>query len=296
MNLSFRDIEYFLTLAELGHMGRAAAAHGVTQPALSKSLGRLEKETGLTLFERSSRRIWLSASGRAFVEHARLLYAQYQDALQNTSALQAGAAGILRIGATAVTLDSIVAPALRWLMPKRPALKVSLTTGLSDALFEQLRHGSLDLVIAPLYGDGIGELDHQVLMQDTMKIVASKTHPIFETRTFQIAQLQDYGWIVPLAGSSARQTLFRWLIKQGLAQPRVALEVPLVSRGILDIVASTDFISFAPESLLNMDVGSGVAALALVLPQRRKLCLLSRKGSHWTPLMEGFRDAVQTYI
>ncbi|HBP28555.1 MAG: LysR family transcriptional regulator [Advenella sp.] len=296
MNLSFRDIEYFLTLAESGHMGRAAAVHGVTQSALSKSLSRLEKETGLTLFERSSRRIWLNASGRAFVDHARLLYAQYQDALQNTSALQTGAAGMLRIGATAITLDNIVAPALQWLMPKRPALKVSLTTGLSDALFEQVKHGDLDLVIAPIYGDSIAELDHKVLMQDTMKIVASTHHPVFDTPTLHIAELQAYGWIVPLVGSSARQALLHWLNEQGLNEPRVALEVPLVSRGILDIVASTDFISFAPESLLQRDMGSGVAALPIALPQRRKLCLLSRKGAHWTPLMEGFRDAVEHCI
>ncbi|MGO1767501.1 hypothetical protein CAP48_12695 [Advenella sp. S44] len=296
MNLSFRDIEYFLTLAESGHMGRAAATHGVTQSALSKSLSRLEKETGLTLFERSSRRIWLNASGRAFVDHAKLLYAQYQDALQNTSALRTGAAGMLRIGATAITLDNIVAPALRWLMPKRPALKVSLTTGLSDSLFEQVKHGDLDLVIAPIYGDSIAELDHKVLMQDTMKIVASKHHRLFSTPTLHIAELQAYGWIAPLAGSSARQALMHWLTEHGLNEPRIALEVPLVSKGILDIVASTDFISFAPESLLLPDLGSGVAPLPIVLPQRRKLCLLSRKGAHWTPLMEGFRDAVENCI
>ncbi len=296
MNLSFRDIEYFLTLAELGHMGRAAAIHGVSQSALSKSLSRLEAETGLTLFERSSRRIWLSASGRAFVEHARLLYAQYQDALQNTSALQAGAAGLLRIGATAVTLDKLVTPALRWLMPKRPALKVSLTTGLSDALFEQVKHGTLDLVIAPIYTDHVDDLDYQVLMQDTMKIVASKNHPIFHKPILQIAELQHYGWIVPLPGSAARLALFQWLSEKGLSEPRVAMEVPLVSRGILDIVASTDFISFAPESLLKQDIGAGVRALSVTLPQRRKLCLISRQQAHWTPLMDGFRDAVLNCI
>ncbi|HLU03426.1 MAG TPA: LysR substrate-binding domain-containing protein, partial [Advenella sp.] len=102
--------------------------------------------------------------------------------------------------------------------------------------------------------------------------------------------------IVPLVGSSARQALLQWLTEQGLNEPRVALEVPLVSRGILDIVASTDFVSFAPESLLQRDMGPGVAALPVTLPQRRKLCLLSRKGAHWTPLMEGFRNAVENCI
>jgi len=293
MNLSFRDLEYFLTLAELGHMGRAAAVHGITQPALSKSLRRLEEETGLTLFERSSRRLWLSASGLAFVEHARQLHAQYQDALRNTSALQAGHAGLLRIGATGVTLDAIVTPALTWLMPRRPALKACLTVGLSDTLFDQVLHGKLDLVVAPLYGGPATGLDHYVLKQDTMRIVLSARHPLLESAAPQLADTLAFPWILPLAGSSARATLMNCFAEQGLPEPRAAMEVPLISAGILEIVATTQFLSFAPEPLIAQAGGGRISALSFTLPQQRKLCLLARQGASWTPLMEAFRDAVE---
>ncbi len=292
MNLSFRDLEYFLALVEYGHMGRAAAAHGVTQPALSKSLRRLEGETGLALFERSTRQLRLTASGLAFVEHARKLHAQYQDALRHTSALQAGQAGFLRIGATGMTLDRVVTPALAWLMPRRPALKVTITIGLSDDLFDLLVRGRLDAVVAPMYDEQVNELEHYVLQQDNMQIVASTAHPLFKKAKPVLADTQDFNWILPFSNASARVALSRLFVLQGLPEPNMAMEVPLISPGVLDIVASTDLISFAPEPLVTHFGNARVAPLPFTLPVNRKICLFTREGSVWTPLMDAFRSAV----
>jgi DNA-binding transcriptional LysR family regulator len=79
MNLSLRDIEYFLAVVEHGNLDRAAAACGVSQPALSKSLQPLEADTGLALLDRGGRGLRLTSAGLAFREHAQRLWAEYRD-------------------------------------------------------------------------------------------------------------------------------------------------------------------------------------------------------------------------
>ena len=81
MNLSLRDIEYFLAAVEYGNLERAAASFGVSQPALSKSLQRLEADTGLALLDRSGRGLRLTSAGLVFLEHAKRLWAEYRDAM-----------------------------------------------------------------------------------------------------------------------------------------------------------------------------------------------------------------------
>jgi DNA-binding transcriptional LysR family regulator len=295
MNLSFRDVEYFLAIVEAGHVGRAAAACGVTQPALSKSLRRLEDETGLKLFDRSARRIWLSASGLAFSEHARRLHAEYQDALRHTAALQAGHAGLLRVGATGATVDTVVMPALAVLLPRRPALRVSLTTGLSDDLIEGIAHGRLDMAVAPSYRDHAATIDSMTLSSDTLDIVVRRGHPLSKRSKLGLADIRGYPWIAPAAQASARIAFQRLFEDAGMAPPIVAMEIEYVSEGALMVVATTDLISFAPSSMPRKHLGRGIVVLPLRLPIDRKISLLTRRSATWTPLMEAFRQVLAAH-
>ena len=61
--MELRDVEYFAVVAENGHLGRAAEALGISQPALSKSLGRLEAVIGAKLVRRTSKGVELTAEG-----------------------------------------------------------------------------------------------------------------------------------------------------------------------------------------------------------------------------------------
>lgn len=294
MNLSLRDIEYFLVMAQIGHMGRAAAACGVTQPALSKSLRRLEDETGLKLFDRSARRMWLSASGMAFTEHAGRLHAQYQDAVRHASALQAGQAGLLRIGATGATLDTVVMPALAILLPRRPALRVCLTVGLSDDLGASVIQGNLDMAVAPTYATRTASIDSITLFDDALDIVVRQGHPLADKADLSLSDLSSFSWVLPQAQASARQALFSLFERNGGTLPRIAMEVDFISEGTLAVIAATDLISFAPTYLVHSQKIPRVTVLSLPLQATfgRQISLLSRHGSTWTPLMDAFRDTL----
>ncbi|MGE8690347.1 MAG: LysR family transcriptional regulator [Achromobacter sp.] len=292
MNLSLRDIEYFLAAVDHRNLGRAAAACEISQPALSKSLQRLEADTGLALLDRSGRGLRLTSAGLVFLEHARKLWAEYQDAVRHAMELRVGEAGLLRVGATGATVDSFVMSALRLLLPRRPALRIQLTQGLSDDLNEQVASGKLDLAVTPLYADVPATLQQEPILEDRLCVAASRRHPLAARRKLSLRDLQGQRWILPALTSVARKALDARYAEAGLDLPAAALEVEHFSKGTLELLARSDLLAVAPQSALGADRNIVVLPVALGKPLQRHIALISRHAATWSPLMKEFRGAI----
>ncbi|TIL76053.1 MAG: LysR family transcriptional regulator [Mesorhizobium sp.] len=102
--MELRHLRHFLAVAEELHMGRAALRLAMAQPPLSQSIGRLEKELGVKLFERANRRLTLTRAGAAFVEEARASVLHADAALHVARAAHDGEAGEIRIGFVSAAL------------------------------------------------------------------------------------------------------------------------------------------------------------------------------------------------
>ena len=98
--MDLRDIEYFAVIAEHGHLGRAAEALGLGQPALSVSLRRLEKSAEAKLVKRTPKGVELTDVGRALLTHVGRLQLAREDLARELSDLAHGQAGHLRVGTT----------------------------------------------------------------------------------------------------------------------------------------------------------------------------------------------------
>lgn len=292
MNLSLRDIEYFLAAVQHGQLGRAATACGVSQPALTKSLQRLEADTGLILLERGRRGLRLTSAGLAFREHAEKLWAQYRDAVRHAMELRLGETGLLRIGATGATIDAVVMPTLQRLMPRRPALRVQMKQGQSDDVIEQVQSGKLDLAVIPVYSEVLPELFMETIAEDGLCVAARRGHGLAARRKLGLQDLDGQRWILPNPGSRARQALDQRFAEAGLPQPQAALEVQHFSAGTLDLLSHSDLLALMPQSALTPAADLAVLPLALGPSLRRSIVLISRLGVTWSPLMSEFRVAV----
>ncbi|TIL59039.1 MAG: LysR family transcriptional regulator [Mesorhizobium sp.] len=102
--MELRHLRHFLAVAEELHMGRAALRLAMAQPPLSQSIGRLEIELGVKLFERANRRLTLTRAGAAFVEEARASVLHADAALHVARAAHDGEAGEIRIGFVSAAL------------------------------------------------------------------------------------------------------------------------------------------------------------------------------------------------
>ena len=96
--MELRDIEYFEEIAEQRHLGRAAERLGLSQPALSKSLRRLEEAMQVKLFDRNAKGLELTAEGSLLLARARDLRLSLRNVAREVSELSEGRAGHLRIG------------------------------------------------------------------------------------------------------------------------------------------------------------------------------------------------------
>ncbi|ANN76624.1 LysR family transcriptional regulator [Bordetella flabilis] len=295
MDISLRDLSYFLAVVTHGHLGRAASACAVTQPALSKSLKRLEDETGIPLFDRAGRAIRPTSAGLAFAEHARKVVNQYEDAVRHAEGLRAGTGGLLRLGATAATMDTVIMPVLEVLLPAQPGLRVALTLGLSDELPDRVEQGDLDLAVAPADATRGGVLRHEAVGQDVLRLVAGRRNPLFAQKTIGLPDLAGQRWILPKRTSVARQRLDALFAGADQPLPRAVLEVDFISAGALKLVAGTDLLTVAPAALLEDTGETGVAALPVgaVLPLTRDISLLSRRNAVWSPMMKAFRRVLK---
>src|SRR5437762_3912504 len=99
MTFDLRQLKAFTTIVASGSLGRAADALHVTQPALSRTIKRLEDELGAPLFERHAKGMQLTAVGSALLPHATLLQREAEHAREEIDAMRGLAKGTIKVGA-----------------------------------------------------------------------------------------------------------------------------------------------------------------------------------------------------
>ncbi|WP_422367229.1 LysR family transcriptional regulator [Pelagibius sp.] len=142
------DVKSLYTLiaaADCGSFAEAGAQLGISLSAVSLQLRALEKETGLTLFDRRTRPPQLTEEGRSFVARAREVVVHWEALSENLS--RDPARGTLRVGAVHTAVAATLPAALHRLQESRPELSVRLATGLSHDLEEQLRRRIIDCAV-----------------------------------------------------------------------------------------------------------------------------------------------------
>jgi LysR family hydrogen peroxide-inducible transcriptional activator len=145
--LSLRDLEYLDAVARQRHFGRAASECGVSQPALSAQIKKLESVIGIQVFERSPRRVLVTARGEEVLVRTRNILREAQALFDQGRDQQASLSGPFRIGALP-TLGPYLLPSL--IEPLRqawPKLNLIISEDLTDALVEGLRTGTFDAIL-----------------------------------------------------------------------------------------------------------------------------------------------------
>src|SRR5687767_10853041 len=123
--MELRDIEYFAVIAEHGHLGRAAEALGLGQPALSISLRRIETAAGAKLVKRTPKGIELTAVGSALLSHVRRLQLARNDLAREVADLAHGRAGHVRIGSSPANEHTLLPDVCSSLLMETPKVTLS---------------------------------------------------------------------------------------------------------------------------------------------------------------------------
>jgi len=225
MGIQLDDIDYFLSVAEEGQVRKAAQRLGISQPAVTKALQRLEKALGFELFERSVKGMTLTRVAEQFRQRTSNLRGALRDAVKEATDLHLGALGLLRVGVSPLYAQKLFVPAFVQLHRQRPAATVRASVHLNDELWRLLRQGELDLTISSLPTLVPDDLHTIELIHDDICMVVRAGHPLLARRRLKFADLADVHWMLPGPDVAARRHVEARLAQAGLPPPRIALEV-----------------------------------------------------------------------
>lgn len=216
-----RDLEYLLAVERHGSIGKAAEALGLSQPALTKAVQRLEAQVGVTLFERTANGMTATPAGARFVARAQRIALEFDDAMQEMRAIRGGEQGIVRIGYSPTVPNAFVLGACRQLIRERPAARLRLRCRLARELLDLLAAGELDLVVAPEPQQPDPALDTIALFDDRLTVLADAAHPLQRKRALTLADLADQEWLLPEATIPVRHRIDDAFRARGLPAPRL---------------------------------------------------------------------------
>jgi DNA-binding transcriptional LysR family regulator len=171
-----RELRYFLAVSEEQHFGRAAERIGIAQPALSRAIRGLEARLGVTLLERTTRRVALTAAGAALAEEARGVVAAAEAAGRRARRAAETRRRIV-VAAKADGDGGLLGPILTAYGREAEAVEADVLLGGWGEQAEQVRDGRADVGVLHLPFDARG-LDHDVLAEEERLVALPALHPL----------------------------------------------------------------------------------------------------------------------
>tara|TARA_R110000868_G_scaffold119469_1_gene316370 strand:+ start:31419 stop:32279 length:861 start_codon:yes stop_codon:yes gene_type:complete len=222
-----------VAIAEFGHMTRAAESLGVSQPALSAAVRKLEAELGTELFHRTGHGVEPTEAGKVFVEHAQITMRasdQTREAVRSLVGLETGS---IRVGAGATATGYLLPSAIHAVRDEYPGLKFSIREAGSSAVAEGVVSGELDLgiVTLPVVHPRGDELMVIREIGDELLLIVPGDHPLNGRKSFRWTDLEGESVIAFEAGSAVRG-----VIDAAAAAHGVGLAVVMELRSIEAIV------------------------------------------------------------
>jgi DNA-binding transcriptional LysR family regulator len=247
--MELRDIEYFAVVAEHRNVRRASEALGLSPPALSKSLRRLERSMRAKLVERTPKGVALTPVGTALLAQIGRLRVTLRDIKREAEDLSQGHAGHLRIGVGMTTVEDLPEGYIA-LLKEAPNLTGQITVADNDVLVPALCNGELDLIFNVIPDSPYPGCVQEQLFDDVFVVCASVAHRLAKRKRVTLADLVDEQWALSAPGVLNVQHVHRVFQAHGLPPPRVAIEArPIRLR--LEICASTNLLSFNARRMLQ---------------------------------------------
>jgi LysR family hydrogen peroxide-inducible transcriptional activator len=202
-SFTLRELEYAVTVARLRHFGRAAQLCGVSQPALSEQIRKLEAMLGLSLFERGSKSVTVTPRGLPIIVQAERILGEARGLID--LALGAGAlfSGPLELGSIQTLGPYYLPRVLRQVRQAFPDLALRLTEGQTDPLVASLRTGALDALLLAMPVPGPG-LTADGLFFEPFVVVCPRLHPLAELTRIEMSDLSAHDLILLEEGHCLR--------------------------------------------------------------------------------------------
>ncbi|TDE11761.1 LysR family transcriptional regulator [Dyadobacter psychrotolerans] len=241
--LDFR-LKVFHTVAQTLNFNRAAEQLNISQPAVTKHIKELEQLYHTTFFDRSRKQIVLTKPGEILLQHAHLIFEQYQKLEFDLNLLQNKTDGILHIGASTTIAQYVIPAYLAYFHERFPEIKIELTNGNSLVIENLLEEKRIDLGLVE------GAVHHMDLkyvpfLKDEIVLVTRSKNNTFKKRTIESSELSRLPLLTREAGSGTTEIIEDHLPAIGLTNRDLNIHMQLGStESIKNYLACSDTFAF----------------------------------------------------
>jgi DNA-binding transcriptional LysR family regulator len=293
--MELRDIEYFAVVAEHGSIGRAAEALGLSQPALSKSLRRLEESMDAKVVKRTPKGVELTSVGSALLAQVHRLRLTLDDISRETADLSQGRAGHIRIGTAAGFALDLLPTACDAFLKEAPKVTVKITVGDRDASLTGLRNGELDLAIITIQAAHHEDLGKEHLLDEEFVVYVSAGHRLAKRKQLTLADLVHERWVTGFINGPPERRLNQAFEDAGLPPPNIAVETAFLPIRY-HLVAASNLLSFNSTRVVRYAAARlPIRELHVKdLAYTRALGVYYRKDAYLSPAARRFIEMLKT--
>jgi DNA-binding transcriptional LysR family regulator len=261
--MDLRQLRVLLAVIEKGSLGRASEWLNTSQPAVTKTIQRLEEELDVSLFDRDARGMRPTQFAECLATHARSISIGFSQAIDDVKSLKRGAKGIVTIGSPPLVATEILPPVVVGLVKEHPGLRVRVITA-SDAVSERILAGEFDfgLDLLGTTGSDSGLMQRQ-LFNDKLVLIARQGHRITHLTSPTPQDLQSFEWILPVLGNRHRRRLVQLFELAGLTPPAAAIECSTTAF-LKAIVSQTDYIGIVARMALHPETDAADRKLKVI--------------------------------
>jgi LysR family transcriptional regulator, nitrogen assimilation regulatory protein len=245
MTVEVRLLEFFLRVAELGSINKAAASLHLSQPALSRHIAVLEHEMGNKLFNRTQGGVHLTEAGRMLSDRARPLMRQLAILKEQVGEK---ASGQLAIGTPPAWQQVITSPFVEKLSGQYPSIALRVYEGVSNVLRDYMSARLLDLAVVPYDSSPTASYRKTPLLREPMALVGRSEAALHPDKPVKLSRLDGLQLVLPGRPNVARIQVEHALEREGM-QFRLAVETDTLSL-CLDLARRGVGFSVVPASSL----------------------------------------------
>jgi DNA-binding transcriptional LysR family regulator len=285
--MDIRHLRNMLAVMEEGSLGKAAQRLNVSQPALTKSIQRLEEQLGVRLFDREARGMKPTFYADSLRGYAKAACVGMAEAESQIAALRSGTEGIITVAGPSLIVTELLPEVLVRLSRERPKLQVRVAAQ-NRGLFTNLLEGRFNLVVAMLYDEVPKEgLSKRWLFDDQLVLVMRPDHPLAKRRKLKPKELLDQKWVFADSDTWGQNRLRLYFEQAGLALPRARFESrnPAILKSIIMI---SDHIGMIARLGVEKEIAQGtLKAIEIDSPfMLRPIGIVRRENEPMTPAVK----------
>lgn len=264
LDMNLRDLEYAVAVARLGHFGRAARCCGVSQPALSAQIRKLEDRLGVALFERTKRTVRTTPAGEEILPHARAILDLARRIEETARARSDPLSGPLRLG-TIPTIGPWLTPRL---LPSAahglPRCDLRLSEAITETLEQALEEGRLDAAITAT-APARPRLAETALYEEPFWVALPRGHPLARDEDVDIHDIGDREFLLLADGHCLSAQVLRFCAEALRHRPAARTQYTSLAT-ILALVGAGAGVTLVPATSL---AGSWVTDSGIALRRER---------------------------